>query len=181
MKRLCLLLAINFILFCGLASSFGQTVKREAKAEPVLTPKDYADIFVSLDDSSVWNCEGEGCNNYLFLTQGTSYPERVGEDLAKVIAIYRLNPGDNMQPFLEYQVIKIDGNLIKFSWITYLCFPSDSPSECPLEQEHEIEIISRDQVKVKTTEIANRGNAYFIDGIVFPQKNTTWSRVLQRK
>jgi tetratricopeptide (TPR) repeat protein len=124
--------------------------KLEYKAEQMLTPKDYADILVSLHDNGVWEVEGKeqsckACN--LFLLGGFV---RVGENLVKVCTAVRPNPGDSSNPFKTYEEIKTDGNKINYSWLFYECVPGAGES-CRIEENYEIEIVSCNQVKVKGT------------------------------
>jgi tetratricopeptide (TPR) repeat protein len=124
--------------------------KLEYKAEQTLTPRDYADIFVSLHDSSVWEEAGKqesckACN--MFLLGGFA---RIGENLVKVCTAVRPNPKDSSSPFKTYEVIKTDGNKINYGWLFYECIPSAGES-CTVEEKYEIEIVSRNQVKVKGT------------------------------
>lgn len=115
--------------------------KLEYKAEQTLTPKDYTDIFVSLSDENSWTRIGD--------TQGTLFQysangvERVGDQMVRVVTVVQVRP-------IGYKVIKIETGKIRHGWILYR---NIKPPEYPLQQDHEIEIVSRSHVKIKTTMI----------------------------
>lgn len=125
--------------------------KLEYKAEQVLTPKDYADIFVSLNDSSWIKLGGKGTEPVFWAP-----PERVGENLVKVATIITPNSSDpSAEDHKTYEVIKIDGNKIGTHWVlNYAC--SNGRKYCPYQNEYEIEIISRNQVKVRAVQVDYR-------------------------
>jgi tetratricopeptide (TPR) repeat protein len=136
--------------------------KLEYKAEQVLSPKDCTDIFVSLNDESVWDRVGEGCNEVMSHWQ--SYRKRVGENLVEIVTAYRANVINPREPFKEYSFINIEGNKIRYRYMRDMI-------KVIVESEHEIEIISRDHVKGKTTETATlTGNAVYTSGKNFEIK-----------
>jgi hypothetical protein len=129
--------------------------KLEFKAEQVLTPKDYTDIFFSLHDRTIWNEVGkESCPAcYMFFF---GWGERVGENLVKIQTV--LTPGpDGGSPTKEYEVIKIDGNIIHYAWTFYECVPSRNES-CRCDEKYIIEIVSRNLVKVRGTRFHYRAS-----------------------
>ena len=63
---------------------------------------------------------------------------------------------DNTAPeHKTYEVIKIDGNRISTHWVlNYTC--PNGRKYCPYQNEYEIEIISRNQVKVRAAQVDYR-------------------------
>lgn len=124
--------------------------KLEYKADQVLTPKDYTDIFLSLANSQIWEEVGkqESCPACLLFLPGI--PARLGDNVVRVVALTKPDPSGSSDGIYSYKDIIIDGNRISYHWQFYECIPDRSQS-CLCYQNNEIEIVNRNLVRIEGT------------------------------